>query len=61
MKKLLQATAVVAFGAFIVGCSNNAQVEAKADEALRTAQEAKSIAQNTQAQFDKYFKPSRYK
>ncbi len=60
MKKMLQATAIVAFGAFIVGCASQ-QTEAKADEALKTAQEAKSIAQSTQAQFDKYFRPSRYK
>ena len=60
MKNLVKVSALVVLGSIAVGCSTQ-QIEAKADEALRTANEAKSIALATQAQFDKYFTKTRYK
>lgn len=61
MKNLVKITAIAALGAITVGCASTATTETKADEALRTANEAKSIAIATQAQFDKYFTKTRYK
>ncbi|GGZ96229.1 hypothetical protein DC083_04150 [Ignatzschineria ureiclastica] len=60
MKNLVKVAALVVLGAITVGCASQ-NLEAKADEALRTANEAKSIALATQAQFDKYFTKTRYK
>lgn len=60
MKNLVKVAALVVLGAITVGCASQ-NLEAKADEAVRTANEAKSIALATQAQFDKYFTTTRYK
>ncbi len=60
MKNLVKVAALVVLGAITVGCASQ-NIEAKADESLRTANEAKSIALATQAQFDKYFTKTRYK
>ncbi len=59
MKGLLKVTGLIALGLVATGCATNAQKTA--DEALTTANEAKSIALNTQAQFDRYFSKTRYK
>ncbi len=60
MKNLVKVAALVVLGAITVGCASQ-QVENKANEALQTANEAKSIALATQAQFDKYFTKTRFK
>ena len=57
MKSLLQITGLVALALVATGCAS----KKTADEALATANEAKSIAANTQAQFDRYFAKTRYK
>ena len=60
MKNLVKVAALVVLGAITVGCASQ-NLAAKVDEAVRTANEAKSIALATQAQFDKYFTKTRYK
>lgn len=57
MKGLLQIAGLVALAVVATGCAS----QKTADEALATANEAKSIAMNTQAQFDRYFAKTRYK
>ncbi len=68
MKKIIKVSTIAALVLVTTACASNKEAletarnaEAKADQAIATANEAKATALATQEQLDRMFKKSRYK